>query len=76
MQQKTPFDQEQLTKLSCDAYAFIKAAELVDNFRASTGAQPISTACASLKTTMMVNAGLALELGIKLILLDGTCKPS
>ena len=32
MQQKSPFDQEQLTKLSCDAYVFVKAAEIVDNF--------------------------------------------
>ena len=67
MQQKTPFDQEQLTKLSCDAYAFVKAAELVDNYWASTGAQPNSTAQVSLKTAMMVNAGLALELSLKLI---------
>ena len=67
MQQKTKFDQEQLTKLSCDAYAFVKAAELVDNFLASTGAQPTSTAHVSLKTAMMVNAGLALELSLKLI---------
>ena len=67
MQQKPPFDQEQLTKLSCDAYAFVKAAELVDNFWASTGAQPTSKAQVSLKTAMMVNAGLALELSLKLI---------
>lgn len=67
MQQKPPFDQEQLTKLSCDAYAFVKAAELVDNFCASTRAQPTSTAQVSLKTAMMVNAGLALELSLKLI---------
>ncbi len=67
MQQKTPFDQEQLTKLSCDAYAFAKAAELADNYWASTGAQPTSTAQVSLKTAMMVNAGLALELSLKLI---------
>ncbi len=67
MQQKTPLDREQLTKLSCDAYAFVKAAELVDNYWASTGAQPTSTAQVSLKTAMMVNAGLALELSLKLI---------
>ena len=67
MQQKTLLDQEQLTKLGCDAYAFAKAAELVDNYRASIGAQPVSTAHVSLKTAMMVNAGLALELGLKLI---------
>ena len=67
MQQKAPLDQEQLTKLSCDAYAFAKAAQLVDNCWASTEAQPTSTAQVSFKTAIMVTPGLAVELNLKLI---------
>lgn len=61
------FDEDQLTKLSLDAYAFAQVAELIEERRASLGAEPTSTAHVSLKTAMMVNAGLSLELSLKLI---------
>ena len=58
---------EQLTKLECDAYAFIESAKAIESYRSSLGAEPYSTAHISLKTAMMVNAGLSLELVLKLI---------
>ena len=67
MPKNTPPNQQQLTKLACDAYAFIEVAQLAERHISSIGAQPMSTAHVSLKTVMMVNAGLAIELTLKLI---------
>ena len=63
----TLLSQEQLTKLANDAYAFIEMARLAEQEISAIGAQPTSAAHISLKTAMMVNAGLSIELTLKLI---------
>ena len=67
LQQKIKFDEDQTTKLACDAYAFAETSRLIVNHRETTGAQPGSTAYNSLSTVLMVNIGLALELNLKLV---------
>lgn len=60
-------NEEQTTKLACDAYAFAETARLIRDHRDTLGACPGTTAHYSLGTAMVVNIGLAMELNLKLL---------
>ena len=65
---------EQVMKLHCDAYAFLKAAELTGNFLSSEttlGMQGRN----SLLTAMSFNLGISLELTLKLLYFRTTQNP-
>ncbi len=63
------FTEEQLVKLSCDAYAYAQASSSLIKAREDSGAKLGSTAFISLTTASAVNFCFALELQLKLILI-------
>ena len=58
MQQKVSYNEDQPTKLACDACAFAEASRPIKNYREAVGVSPTSTAGNSLATAVMVNIGL------------------